>query len=82
MDDCSRQANRMLSLTDKFSTYFGLELSVLIFSMNEQLLLFRQRGKKNVEDGFMAVDLCIRSLERIRTDLNFKCFHDSVVVKP
>ena len=29
----------------------------------------------------MAVDLCIRSLERIRTDPNFKSFYDSVVVK-
>ena len=34
MDDCSRPANGMLSLMDKFSTYFGLELSVLIFGMN------------------------------------------------
>ena len=30
---------------------------------------------------FMAVDLCIKSLEINRTDLKFKTFHDSVVLK-
>ena len=29
----------------------------------------------------MAVDLCIKTLERIRTDVKFKAFYDSVVMK-
>ena len=29
----------------------------------------------------MAVDLCIKSLERIRTDVKFKAFYESVVMK-
>ena len=74
MDDCSRRANGMLSLMDKFSTYFGLELSVLIFSMTEQLSLNLQAEETNVDDCFMAVNLCIKSLERIQTDAKFKAF--------
>lgn len=65
MDDCSRRANGMLSLMDKLSTYFILELSVFIFSVTEQLSVTLQAEQTNVDDCFMAVDLCIRSLERI-----------------
>ena len=80
-DDCSRRTNGMLSLMDKFSTYFGLELSVFIFNLTEQLSVTLQADKTNVDDCFMAVDLCIRSLERNRTDLKFKSFYYSVVLK-
>ncbi len=65
MDDCSRRANGMLSLMDKFATYFGLELPVLIFSMIEQLSTNLQAIQTNVDNSFMAVDLYIKSLERL-----------------
>ena len=35
----------------------------------------------NVDDCFMSVHLCIKSLERIRTNLKFKVFYDTVVQK-
>ena len=81
MDDCSRRANGILSLMDNFSTYFGLELSVLIFSYTEQLSINLQAEETSVDDCYMAVDLCIKSLERIRMDVKFKAFYDSVVMK-
>ena len=65
MDDCSRQTNGMLLLMDIFSTYFGLELLILIFRMNEQLSITLQEEETNGDDCFIAVDLCIHSLERI-----------------
>ena len=41
-DDCSRRASGLLvvdivALKEKFQTYFGLKLSVLNFSITEQL---------------------------------------------
>ena len=30
-DDCSRRAGGVLALMERFSTYFGLKLSILIF---------------------------------------------------
>lgn len=36
-DDCSRRAGGVLAVMDRFSTYFGLKLSLFIFSMIEQL---------------------------------------------
>ena len=57
MDDCSRRANGMLLLMDKFSTYFGLELSVLIFSMNEQLSITLQAEETNVDGLFYGYRL-------------------------
>ena len=53
----------MLSFMDKFSTYFWLEL---IFCMNEQLSITRQAEETNVDDCFMAVDLCIHSLREFK----------------
>ena len=36
-NDCSRCAGGILAIMDKFSTYFGVGLSIVIFSMIEQL---------------------------------------------
>ena len=61
--------------------YFGMELSVLIFCITEQLSISLQAEEICVDDCYMAVDLCIKSLERIRTDVKFKDFYESVVMK-
>ncbi len=74
VDDCSRRANGMLLLMDKFATYFGLELSVLIFSMIEQLSTNLQAIQTNVDDSFMAVDLCIKPLKDFEQTSSLKTF--------
>ena len=77
-DDCSRRAAGVLALMDKFSTYFGLKLSVFIFSIIEQLSTTLQGRNTNVGDCFMAVNLCIKTLERHRTDSTFHSFYQGV----
>ena len=71
----------MLSLMNTFATYFGLELLVLIFSVIEQFSINLQAEETNVDGCSIAIHLFIKSLERIRTDLKFKAFYDTVVQK-
>ena len=77
-DDCSRRAAGVMVIMDKFSIYFGLKLSVLIFSMIEQLSVTLQGVSTTVNDCYSAVELCIRALERIRTDEKFRSFFRGV----
>ena len=49
-------------------TYFGLKLSILIFSMTLQSI------NTLANDGFFAVEVCIKALQRIRTDELFLKF--------
>ncbi len=77
-DDCSRRAGGMLALMDKFSTYFGLKLSVLVFSITEQMSMHLQKKETKVEDGYYMVDICIKALERLCTDQSFHNFFESV----
>lgn len=44
-DDCSRRANGMLALMDRFLTYFGLKFSILVFSIIEQMSIHLQKKK-------------------------------------
>ena len=59
------------AVMDKFLTFFGLKLCVLIFSMIEQLSVTLQSINTTVNDCYYSVDLCIRALERNSTDENF-----------
>ena len=77
-DDCSRRANGMLALMDRFSTFFGLKFSILLFSITEQMLIHLQNKDTTVEDGYHIVAMCIKAIERLRTDCSFKDFFDSV----
>ena len=77
-DDCSRRANGILALMDRFSTYFGLKFSVLLFGITEQMSIHLQNKDTIVEDGYHIVAMCIKAIERLRTDRNFKEFFDSV----
>ena len=63
-DDCSRRAGGIVAIMDKFSTYFGLKLSILIFSMIEQLSVTLQGIDTTVNDCYYSVDVCIKALER------------------
>ena len=77
-DDCSRRAGGTVAMMDKFSTYFGLKLSILIFSMIEQLSITLQGVDTTVNDCYYSVEVCIKGLERNRTDGYFKSFFDAV----
>ena len=61
-DDCSRHANGVLALMDKFSTYYGLKISILLFSITEQLSTTLQGREINADDSVHAVNVCLRAL--------------------
>ena len=61
-----------------FSTYFGLKLSILIFSITEQLSVTLQGINTTVNDSYYAVEVCIKALERNRTDEYFQSFFEKV----
>ena len=73
-DDCSRCASGVAALMEKFSTFFGLKVSVLLFSITERLSCTLQGREINVDDSFMAVNACIQTLQRLQTDDEFEIF--------
>lgn len=77
-DDCSRRANGVLALMDRFSTYFGVKLSILIFSITEQMSITLQRKDANVQDGYCVAEVTLRALNRLCTDQRFTSFFSSV----
>ena len=77
-DNCSRRAGGLLAVMDRFSTYFGLKLSILIFSITEQLSVTLQGINTTVNDSYYAVEVCIKALERNRTDEYFQSFFEKV----
>ena len=76
--DCSRRANVILALMDRFSTFFGLKFSILLFNITEQISKHLQNKDTIVEDGYHIVAMCIKAIERLRTDHSFKEFFYSV----
>ena len=52
-DDCSRRANGILALMDRFSVYFGLKFSTLLFSITEQMSVHLQAKDTKVQDGYV-----------------------------
>ena len=77
-DDCSRCASGVLAVMDRFLTFFVVKLSILIFSIFEQLLVSLQGINTTVNDCYSAVEVCIRALERNRTDEKFQAFFEAV----
>lgn len=77
-DDCSRRASGVAALMEKFQTFFGLKLSVLLFGITEQLSTTLQGREINVDDSFMAVKLCLQTMQRLRTNCEFGRFFENV----
>lgn len=77
-DEYSRKANGLLFQMERFQTYFGLKLSILVFSAVEQLSITLQSKNTNAEDAFSAAMACKRYLERLRSDTEFNKFYEMV----
>ena len=73
-DKCSRRANGVLALMEKFSTYFSVKLSILIFSIIEQMSLTLQHSDTSVQDGHYATEITIKHLESLHSDEKFDAF--------
>ena len=76
--ECARRANGVLALMDRFSTYFGVKLSVFIFSITEQMSTTLQKKDTSVQDGYYVAEVILRALSRLRTDQRFASFFSSV----
>ena len=80
-DDYGRRAGGVLSLLQRFETFFGLNLSHLIFSATEQTSRTLQAKDTSVQEALSAVNLAIAFLKRQRKDTAYQLFYSSVVLK-
>ena len=74
-----RKAGGFLAQMEKFSTFFGLKLSHLIFSGTEQLSLTLQGKETTIQEGTMAAELAIQYLTKQRSESSFTYFYTKVV---
>ena len=63
-DEYGRKAGGFLALLEKFSTFFGLKMSHLIFSGTEQLCLTLQGKDTTIQEATVAAELAIQYLTR------------------
>ena len=77
-NDCSRRANGVMALMERFSTYFGLTFSILLFSITEQMSVHLQKQEGTTEDGYFIIDTCLKALKKLRVDTKFHSFFYSV----
>lgn len=77
-DEYSRRAGGQLAMMEKFSTYFGLKLSHLIFAASEQLSISIQGKNTSAQDAIRASKATVSYFERQRNDSVFSDFYDAV----
>ena len=83
-DSCgepSRKASGLLALMERFSTYYGLKLSFLVFSATEQLSKTLQSSSITAQEAYMAVAAAKRFLKRQRIESSFEYFYRTVVAE-
>lgn len=78
-DEHARRAGGLLALMEKFSTFFGLKLSHLLFAASEQLSLTLQSKDISAQDAFKAASLTKAYYQRKRNDENFDEFYSYVL---
>ena len=78
-DEYAMKAGGYLGAMDKFSTFFGLKLSHLIFSAIEQLSRTLQAKNTNMQNAVESAKLASSYLERQRSEENFEQFYSRVL---
>ena len=78
-DEYGRKAGGFLAQMEKFSTFFGLKLSHLVFSGTEQLSISLQGKDTTVQESINAAELAVKFLERLRQESLFDEFYSGVV---
>ena len=79
LDEYGRKAGGYLAQTEKFSTFFGLKLSMLIFAPVEQLSIALQGKDTLVQEAVSAATVTWQHFKNLRTEDKFKAFYDSVL---
>ena len=78
-DEYAFKTGGYVALMDKFSTYFGLKLSFLIFSATEQLSVTLQGRNTTIQEAVQSSNLTIKFLEQQRKDVRFDVFYSRLV---
>ena len=78
-DEYAMKANGFLNSMQKFSTYFGLKVSHLIFSATEQLSITLQGKNTTIQEAIQASKLAVSFLERQRCDAAYDSFYSRIV---
>ena len=79
--DASPKAAGIMALMEKFSTYFGLKLSFLVFGATEQTSTTLQYKDISAKDALSTVNASISFLNRQRNERAFHLFYQSVVLE-
>ena len=69
-DDYGLKASGFLAQMEKFSTFFGLKLSHLVFAATEQLFRLLQGKDTTVQEAVSAAALCKSYLSSLQLDEN------------
>lgn len=75
-DEYARRASGLQALMQQFSTFFDLSLSLAVFSLTEELSVALQAKSTSCEDATATVDVCLTSLQEMRTDEEFETFFE------
>ena len=78
-DEYAMKAGGYLASMDKFSTFWGLKLSHLIFSAVEQLSITLQAKNTTMQDAVESSKLAMNFLQRQRSEESFERFYTRVV---
>ena len=77
--DSSRKSLGVVALMEKFSTYFGLKVSFMVFSAMEQLSKTLQYRDINAQEVLSSVRMANSFLKRQRSDFAFNSFYEVVI---
>ena len=77
--ESSRKSLGVVALMEKFSTYFGLKMSLMVFSAMEQLSRTLEYRDINAQEVLSSVKMANNFLERQRSDSAFNLFYEAVV---
>ena len=72
-------SSKTVALMDRFSSYFGLKLALLVFSATEQVSIMLQCHDSNAQEAIAAVKSAEYYLNRQRSDDAFNLFYDLVL---
>jgi len=78
-DEYATKATGFINSMEKFSTYFGIKVSYLVFSAIEQLSITLQGKDTTIQEAVMAANLAAQFIRRQRNDSAFDSFYSSVV---
>ena len=81
-DEYGVKAKRILTLMEKFSTFFGIELGYLVFGAAESLSRTLQYKEITFQEAMVAVTLAKSFYKRIRKEEDYNRFYDRIVRKP